>query len=994
MFLNIHSYYSLRYGTLSVQQILEWGRRFGVKKMALTDINSTTACLDFIRYSKSYGICPAVGVDFRKNAGTHFVMLAKSNVGLEHINRYLSEFLHCRKGNEALKLPTRAKQLPDTFVIYPFQSFEGDSLWENEFLGVRPSDLNRLKFSPWKNRQDKLVVLQSMSFLNKKGFNTHRLLRAIDNNCLLSKLPRSEQGNESDIFIPETQLRFLFSEFPKLLSTTDKLLGACSVSFDFSKKTPSNQKSYTGNTALDFRLLKKLTYAGISYRYKHPGERIWRRIEKELEIIHKKEFTSYFLINWKILKYARSKGYFHVGRGSGANSIVAYLLRITDVDPIELDLYFERFINLYRENPPDFDIDFSWQDREDVINFIFKRFKNTALIAVYNTFKYRASIRELGKVFGLPKEEIDILSKGAYHYETLDRLSQLVLIYAKQIEGFPNYLGIHAGGILISEKPIYAYSATFIPPKGFETVQFDMVVAEAAGLYKFDILSQRGLGKIKDALEVIRFNRPELPPLDIHDTARFKKDKKIKDLLRRADAIGCFYVESPSMRMLLAKLQTDSYLGLVAASSVIRPGVAKSGMMREYILRSRFPEQRKKAHPLLLELMPETHGIMVYQEDVIKVAHHFGGLSLGEADLLRRGMSGKYRSKEEIKKVKDRFFENCKAAGRPEQLASEVWRQIESFAGYSFAKGHSASYAVESYQSLFLKAYFPLEYMVSVLNNGGGFYSIELYIHEIRMKNGVVLPPCINRSFAETIIDGNTIYLGFSLLQSLEEKTIRYIVSERENNGDFRSFNDFMERVPIGIEQVGILIKINAFRFLNRNKRELLWEAQLKTTKNEREISIPKLFKTPVTEYRFPDLSHAPLEDAFDEMELLGFPLCDPFDLLLEPSRNTLCAADLSEKIGKHVTIEGYLVTVKKTRTTYGDLMYFGNFIDRQGAFIDTVHFPPVAKRYRFRGKGVYALSGKVVEELNCITIEISKMERLPIIQDPRYAPTNPAITR
>src|SRR5690554_4724402 len=746
MILNCHTYYSLRYGTLSTEKLLSLSKQLGYKVIALTDINSTSASLEFMRTASDYSIKPVLGVDFRNGAQQQFVALAKNNRGFQNINEYLSGFLHQRT-EKKIDIPSRAEPLSDTFIIYPFASFEGETLLENEFLGVKIEDLNRLKLSPWKNRQEKLVIINTASFQNKKGFNTHRLLRAIDNNTLLSKLPLSEQGSEKDVFISVEKLLEAYREFPIIIKHTQKLLDTCTVAFDFSKETPNNQRSYTGNETLDYRLLKKLAYAGIPYRYKRPGERVIKRMEKELEIIREKGFVSYFLINWKILKYARSKGYFYVGRGSGANSIIAYLLRITDVDPVELDLYFERFINLYRKNPPDFDIDFSWQDRDDIIEFIFKRFKHTALITVYNTFKYRASVRELGKVFGLPKEEIDVLSKGDFQFDCLDKLSQLVIIYGKYIEGFPNYLGIHAGGILISEKPIHAYTATFMPPKGFATTQFDMVVAEDIGLYKFDILSQRGLGKIKDAVKIAHYNHPNLPSIDIHNIKRFKKDKAIKNLLRNSDAIGCFYVESLAMRMLMRKLQVDDYLGLVAASSVIRPGVAKSGMMREYILRYRHPEKRKDAHPILLDIMPETYGVMVYQEDVIKVAHHFGGLNLGEADMLRRGMSGKYRSKAEFQKVKDSFFENCKNAGRSETLTTEVWRQIESFAGYAFAKGHSASYAVESYQSLFLKAYFPLEYMVATLNNGGGFYSTEFYVHEARMKGGNILPPCINRSF-------------------------------------------------------------------------------------------------------------------------------------------------------------------------------------------------------------------------------------------------------
>lgn len=984
MFLNCHSYYSLRYGTIAPADLLALTGSFGVETLALTDINSTSAVMEFIQLAEKLYIRPVIGVDFRNKAKQQFIILAKNNTGFQNINEYLSEYLHQEKD-----FPDQAPSLPETFVIYPFSDFKGEKLLKNEFLGVRTEDIARLKFSPWKNRQDKLVILQTVSFKNKKDFNTHRLLRAIDNNCLLSKLPVSEQGSEKDIFIHQEELKSHFSEFPKLIQNTEKILNQCRLHFDFSKKTSQNQKTYTGYEDLDFRLLKKLAYAGIPYRYKRPGERVLKRIEKELEVIKEKGFVSYFLINWKILKYARSKGFFYVGRGSGANSIIAYLIQITDVDPVELDLYFERFINLYRQNPPDFDIDFSWQDRDEIIEFIFKRFKNTALITVYNTFKYRAAVRELGKVFGLPKEEIDRLSNGEYRFEALDKLSQLVIVYGKHIEGFPNYLGIHAGGILISEKPIHHYTATFMPPKGFATTQFDMVVAEDIGLYKFDILSQRGLGKIADAVEVIRYNRPDLPPIDIHDISRFKKDERIKTLLRNAEAVGCFYVESPAMRMLMKKLQVDDYLGLVAASSVIRPGVAQSGMMREYILRHRFPEKRKEAHPVLRDIMPETYGVMVYQEDVIKVAHHFGGLNLSEADMLRRGMSGKFKSREEFDKIKNRYFESCRELGRDMDFAKEVWRQIESFGGYSFAKGHSASYAVESYQSLFLKAYFPLEYMVSVLNNGGGFYSTEFYVHETRMLGGIILPPCINQSRQEIIIKGKEIYLGFGFLRSLETKLIQKIIRERNRSGDFKSLDDFLERISIGIEQISTLIKINAFRFTKRNKRELLWEAHMKINKLDEEENRYSLFKAPVVQYQIPELPNTVLEDAFDEMELLGFPLCNPFELLLNPSSNTLRAKDLSTYIGKNVTIEGYLVTSRSVRTSRGEIMYFGNFIDRKGEFIDTVHFPPSAGQYRFRGKGVYAITGKVVEEFDCITIEVSKMEFLPIIQDPRYAASN-----
>jgi len=981
MYLNTHTYYSLRYGTISPKFLLKQGFQLGFSKIVLTDINSTSANLEFVQLAKNMGVKPVLGVDFRNGAEQQFIMLAKNNNGLHYINSYLSEFLHETK----MLIPDKAKKLPDTYVIYPFENNISD-LNDNEYIGIKPSDLNHLKFSEWRFQQNKLVVLKTVSFQDKKGFNTHRLLRAIDNNTLLSKLSISEQGEQTDVMMPEQKLKELYSGFPEIITTTQKILDSCTIDFDFSKDVPKNQTSYTNNEVLDFKLLRKLAYGGLNYRYQKIGKRVFERLEKELEIIKQKQFVSYFLINWKILKYARSKQYYYVGRGSGANSIVAYLLRITDVDPIELDLYFERFINLYRTNPPDFDLDFSWRDRDDIMNYIFKTFKNTSLIAVYNTFKYKASVRELSKVFGLPKEEIDKLTTQNFNPNQLDDLSKLVLIYSKYIKGFPNYLGIHPGGILISEKPIHFYTATYLPPKGFSTAMFDMVVAEDIGLYKFDILSQRGLGKIREAVDIVKYNHPTHPAIDIHDIKRFKEDKKIKDILRNAKAIGCFYVESPAMRMLLKKLQVDNYLGLVAASSVIRPGVSKSGMMREYIKRYRKPERRKDAHPILLEIMPETFGVMVYQEDVIKVAHYFGGLGLGEADMLRRGMSGKFRSKEEFLKVKNQFFDNCKAKGHSLELTAEIWRQIESFAGYAFAKGHSASYAVESYQSLFLKAYYPLEYMVATLNNFGGFYKQEYYVHEARMNGGIIHPPSINKSFYQNYIEGKHIYLGFIMLHSFEIKNAKKIVDERTKNGLYLDLDDFIERVPISLEQIAVLIKVNAFQFTQRNKRELLWEAHMKVNKVVLEEHVVTLFKSEKVTYKTPELTSSTLEDAFDELQYIGFTLDSPFKLLTEPLKQQLFANDLINYIGKTVTVYGYYVTAKRTITSKGEMMYFGTFIDSKGNHIDTVHFPPSVKKYPLKGRGVYRLTGKVTEEFDCVNIEIEQLEKLAIVQDVRYA--------
>lgn len=978
MYLNTHSAYSFKYGTMSPEVLLQECQKRGIHRVALTDINSTAGSLSFVRLSAQYGIKPILGIDFRNGAQQQFVGIAMNNQGFYELNNFLSPLLH-----EGHPVPECAPPFENAFIIYPWRSFKNRKLRHNEFVGVRPQDLTRLRFSEWSNQQDKLVALPTTSFRHKRDFNAHRLLRAIDNNTLLSKLTLSDQGEATDLLASAEDMMRWYQDFPALLYNTEHILEMCEIQFEFGEEIPhKNQKTYTGTERGDLEKIRQLCQDNLHYRYSQPTQNIYDRIETELDIIEKKGFLAYFLINWDIVRFARKNDYPYVGRGSGANSIIAYLLRITDVDPIDLDLYFERFINLYRRNPPDFDIDFASRDRNIITQYIFDRFPHTSLLATYSTFQYRAMIRELGKVFGLPPHEIDRLSAGK---SATDQLSALVLKYGDWIQGLPSHLSIHAGGILISEQHIHHYSATNLPPKGFPTVQFDMVVAEDVGLYKFDILGQRGLSKIKDTLGIIKENHPDAAAIDIHDVKRFFEDQKVKNLLKEGKAIGCFYVESPAMRMLLKKLKADHYMGLVAASSIIRPGVAKSGMMREYILRFRQPERMKDAHPVLLDIMPDTFGVMVYQEDVIKVAHYFADLTLAEADVLRRGMSGKYRSREEFQSVKEKFFENCGLKNYPEGLAADVWRQIESFAGYAFSKGHSASYAVESYQSLFLKAHYPLEYMVATVNNGGGFYRRELYLHEARMHGAHIEAPCVNTSFNGCHILGRIIYLGFGMIKELENDVVKQLLIERETGGQFTSLEGFINRVVISLEQLTLLVRIGAFRFTDKSKKALLWQTYLLLGKNKKSVSTKKLFETSAKSYQLPTLYEADFEETFEEIELLGFPLNSPFTLLKAPVTSEVLVRDFPNYLGKEVTLFGYLITIKNTSTNSGKQMHFGTFLDLEGAFIDTVHFPPVAAQYPFRGKGIYQLTGLVVEEFDFYSLEVTAMIRQDYIDDPRY---------
>jgi DNA polymerase-3 subunit alpha len=543
-------------------------------------------------------------------------------------------------------------------------------------------------------------------------------------------------------------------------------------------------------------------------------------------------------------------------------------------------------------------------------------------------------------------------------------------------------ISLSALDVSLDNQSIYAYTTTDFPPKNLPVSQFEMHNAEDFGIYKFDILSQRGLGHIKEAVRQIKRNRGV--DVDIHRFKDFKEDEKIKDLMRHSKAMGCFYVESPAMRMLLGKLQCDDYLTLVAASSIIRPGVASSGMMKAYIERFHVVKNGghyEAIHPIMDELMKESYGVMVYQEDVIRVAHHFGKLTLTQADVLRRGMSGKYRSREEFQQVRDQFFSNCEKQGYEQKVIDRVWYEIESFAGYSFAKGHSASYAVESYQSLYLKAHYPLEFMVGVINNFGGFYKTEFYFHEARMSGADVQTPCVNRSEYLTTIYGSQIYIGFIHLKSLETKVAQQIAVERGANGPYKSLDNFLRRIELGLEQVRILIRIGAFRFTSKTKQELLWSALLffSGTKTRNKTTVD-LFDTEPKEYPLPTLQRNMLEDSYDEMELLGFPIGDPFKLIENPGKGDATATGLANKLGRKVHIVGYCVTTKDTTTKKGEIMHFGTFYDRHGNVFDTVHFPDIARQYPFRGRGFYEIKGTVVEDFGVYLVEVSIMTKVPMI--------------
>ncbi|MBV5315716.1 MAG: DNA polymerase III subunit alpha [Prolixibacteraceae bacterium] len=977
MYLNCHSYYSLHYGTLSISELLDLAILNNLSTIALTDINTTMGIPEFVMEAQKKGIKPIAGCEFRNEDDLLYLGLAKNREGLKELNDWQTEHNLQEKSYSA-----DAPEFKHVFVVYPFGRKSVGELRENEFTGIKGKQLNKLLRSEYRKNQDKLVVWQPVNFKNKEGQFLHKILRAIDHNVLISKLQENQFASdlENMDYLSLTQQ---FRDYPEIIRNTEKLMNACNISFEF--KVTKNKKLFTHSAYEDKHLLERLALDGMVYRYGIDNFEAHKRIRNELEIIEKLNFSSYFLIAWDIVRYGMSCGFYHVGRGSGANSIVAYCLKITDVDPIKLNLYFERFLNPKRSSPPDFDIDYSWRDREQIQDYIFKRYgrNHVALLGATSTFKDRSIYRELGKVFGLPKEEIDMLVDNPNDERNSNEITRLIRTMSDQMVDFPNLRSIHAGGILISEEPLTYYTALDLPPKGFPTTQWDMYMAEDLGFEKLDILSQRGIGHIKEAVDIILENQGKV--VDVHQVEQFFQDEQVKLQLRTAETNGCFYIESPAMRGLLTKLHCDNYLSLVAASSIIRPGVAKSGMMKQYIQRFHNPNSFKYLHKIMKEQLEETYGVMVYQEDVIKVAHHFAGLDLAEADVLRRAMSGKSRSKEEFQLIVAKYFSNCRERGYSEEITHEVWRQIESFAGYSFSKAHSASYAVESFQSLFLKAHYPLEFMVAVINNFGGFYRTWVYFNEAQRCGAHIELPCVNRSRSETRIIGKTIYTGFVHVQNLEQSVISEIVNERQQHGYFSSLSDFIERTAITKEQLVILIRLGAFRFTGTSKAELLWNAHMLLNKTVPVAKTKALFESKPRQFVLPKLDQSVLGDAWDEIELIGFPVSmTTFDMLETKFRGEITAKEMMNNLGRNVRMLGRLVTIKYVRTIRGEIMHFGTFTDVQGEFFDTVHFPPSLKGYPFRGDGIYLVLGKVVEEFGFPSLEVEKMAKMPFQANPK----------
>ncbi|MCX8058621.1 MAG: hypothetical protein N3A58_04310 [Spirochaetes bacterium] len=803
MFLWCKSINSFYQSTLKIQDIVEYSCLKGKTCfVTLTDYENVFDIWNFIKLAKENNVKPIVGVELQgedvdKNMLVFLKDWERKNIFFELISY---RALGYKTPSDFIEDKLKADK--DYFDGVKFVFFDEESIvkrfasLKDRFLGVFEGRIFKGDFFYLKDKYFNVLPLFFASFKKedfekRDGITVFDIIISSDENRVIKRL--------IDRDIIDLSIRKpVLSTYDELNILLYKVYGSRSREifdsiFDFVKDIDILKNfrkndyvfiNISGSKEKDEILLYNILFSKIQNNIFFNNSkdcRYYERLSYEYKIIKDKNLCSYFLFVYFLTLYVKEKGIPYIGRGSAASSLVSYLLDITQVDPVKYDLFFERFLNYGRDEPPDIDLDFSWKDRDFVIKSIFNReffnfcknllkkyiskesenfdmycelkefeekeYKNCAMIGTRIKHGLRGAFRIVSRYLGIPESEISRYSKLIGWGDSISDLKKRFKDYCKyyfenlfffveRIIDLPYGIGTHPGGICIAPSKITDFCPIYNGVKGFLITGFDMYSIENTGLIKIDILSQRALGVFSDSLFYLKNKKCKREKLDYLklikpiEISGIIDDKKISEKLQIGDSLGCFYIESPAMRGLLKQLKCKNYLELVAASSVIRPGVSESGMKDKYIFYKNNPDKVDYVIPELKDILEETFGIMIYQEDVMKVAHNIGGLSYEKADLLRKGMSGKLRSKEKINELKEDFIKGALSKGYSKKKVYLLWKYMESFAGYSFCKAHSASYAILSYKLLYLKIYYPELFYASVIENKGGYYPTAAYIYK------------------------------------------------------------------------------------------------------------------------------------------------------------------------------------------------------------------------------------------------------------------------
>lgn len=886
--LHVHSEYSLLDGACRIKDMIKRAKELGQPAIAITDHGCMYGVMDFYKTAKSEGIKPIIGCEvyvakrsrFDKvreydSEIYHLVLLCKNNVGYQNLIKMVSQsfiegfYNKPRIDKELLRQHSEglialsaclAGAIPRALNRNDYEAAREFALNYQEIFGKNNFYLElqnhgiaeEIRILPMLSRLSKetgipMVATNDCHYITQEDSRMHEVLLCIQTNHTVEDDDKMDFGTDQVYIKSEEEMRQLFDEYEGAIENTAKIAERCNVEFEFGKTklphfdVPNNQDHY--------EYFKEQCYNGLYRSYgENPDKSLVDRLEYELSTIKKMGYVDYYLIVHDFVRYAKSVDIaVGPGRGSGAGSLAAYCIGITGVDPIKYNLLFERFLNPERVSMPDFDIDFCYVRRQEVIDYVIRKYgaDHVAQIITFGTMAARGAIRDVGRALAIPYAEVDSVAKLVpmelgmtiekamsssadlrKKYEENPKLKELIDM-AKKLEGMPRHASTHAAGVVITEKSVSEY----VPlAKNDEAVvtQFTMTTLEELGLLKMDFLGLRTLTVIKDTEKMINKVEPEfkIEKIDLHDNDVF-------NMMSKGLTQGVFQYESVGMKNVLMQLKPDSIEDLIAVISLYRPGPMSS--IPQYIENRHHPDKIKYKHPLLSDILDVTYGCIVYQEQVMQIFRKLAGFSLGRADIVRRAMSKK---KKDVMEREHQIFihglvdeegkvevEGCIRRGISEEVASSIYSEMESFASYAFNKSHAAAYAVISYQTAYLKCKYPKEYMASLITSVlDNINKVVEYIEECKNLKIEVLPPSINESEDIFTVAGNDIRFGLLAIKSLGKAPLEKILKERKN-GRFKSLYDFCKRMyskDIQKKAVENLIKGGAFDNMGANRRQML----------------------------------------------------------------------------------------------------------------------------------------------------------------------------
>jgi len=1005
--LQVHSTYSLLRGVRGVEELVAAAKARGYDRLALTDIDSLYGVHDFIEAASEAGLRPIVGAELHgvggrgtegRNAGKRLVALVRNREGFANLCEILSLDAAAKREKReygpASFFSAGEARLSSGLVLASDDPAILESLSgrvERLYAAVTPRSLRGL--SAARRLGLPLLALGDVSFLDPEDRHIHRVLRAIAENSTLGRLVEADCEPSDALLFGPAEAERRFAPYPEALRATEEVAKLCTFDRIFDGFVFPAYEAPAGETGKE--LLRSRVYEGARLRYGEIRTEVVERIEFELDIISRKGFTDYFLVVADIVTMASRT----CGRGSGAASIVSYCLGITNVDPIRHNLYFQRFLNLARPDPPDIDVDFAWDERDAIIAAVIERFgpDRCARVANHNSFRPRSALRETAKAYGLPDGEITEIEHRYFRLEERDSvladpLWAEIFGVARRLVGMPKELGMHCGGLVITPGPIRRCAPVEYSAEGYPLLGWEKDGTEAAGLVKIDLLGNRSLAVVRDALaqlgeEGVAIDPYTWAPID---------DRATVDMLARGDSMGVFYIESPAMRQLQKKTGRGDYAHIVIHSSIIRP--AANDFINEYVRRLKGGEY-EPLHPLLEDIFGETYGILCYQEDVSKTAVALAGFDDADADRLRKVLSKKDAATR-LKAYEGRFFDGCRKNGVAEEVIAKVWEMIRSFEGFSFCKPHSASYAMVSFQSAYLRAHHPAAFMAAVLSNGGGYYTAQAYVSEARRMGLRIAGPDVNISRRKYHARDGAVVVGFMAISGLASATIKALLTERELHGRFSCLEDFSLRLALPREGLIALVSAGAFDSLAagtprseqaRSLLERLGEGRRKG------ITQPELFainetsalatrrgrNMPAVGLRANDRGSAKNEAEFlrAEYDCLGF-LREkhPFALWQREidKLDRRLARDLPKFRARRLSLLGWPVTQKEVLTVEGRPMSFVSFED-ETAIYETVFFPEAFERYRpllYETKP-FLIRGKVEDDMGALYLNVEGMEAI-----------------